>query len=105
MDETQIGDFLKKKTTKTTHSVFIRLTDNKATESSLICWDVDLERKQGPGREITQSGLSKQGNIVRPKTIRAHREATEIAAARRHLFTNLNSVELIVCPKGGLETN
>lgn len=44
--------------------------------------------KQGNGKEITQSLHTEQGNIVRKKTIRAHREATEIALGWRYISEN-----------------
>lgn len=46
--------------------------------------------EQGNGREITQSRLREQGNIVRKKTIRAHREATEIAPGWRYVPDNIS---------------
>lgn len=65
-------------------TVSFQHTDNISFQRSLTCWKVDLlSRKQGNGREITQSRHREQGNIVREKTIRAHRNATEIAPGWR----------------------
>lgn len=56
--------------------------------SSLICSEVDLHAaEQGNGREIAESLHREQGNVVRKKTIRAHREA-EIAAGLRYISQN-----------------
>lgn len=69
-----------------------------------------LSRKQGNGREITQSRRGQQGDIVRKETIRAHREAPEIAAGWGDVAVELSfggggvreGEEEI---KGGLTTN
>lgn len=62
--------------------------------SSLICSEVDLHAaEQGNGREIAESLHREQGNVVRKKTIRAHREA-EIAAGLRYISQKSDSLEL-----------